>query len=85
MESDLHRQAQLYLGAFEVIPNPTPPVVLDGFCEALQATGRDLGQYSELEWLETFDLLGLDPESGANYLEQVASWGVTDVDTWVDE
>jgi hypothetical protein len=83
-QNDLLEQADLYMSVFDLVPNPTPAVILDGFCEALQSTGRDLGEYSEDLWFEAFERLGYPPERGMVLMERVASWGVTDVDTFID-
>ena len=84
MESDLLTQADEYLSAFDVIPNPPPDILLDGFCEALQAGGHDLGEYTEEEWLDALERLGYAPEDSFGLMEQAASWAIVDVDTWVD-
>lgn len=84
MASELLKQTDIFMQAFETVPNPTPPLLLDAFCESMQATGRDLGEFSEDEWRESFRRMGYSPGRHLIMLEQVASWGIVDVDTWID-
>ena len=81
---DIITQADDFMSMFDAVPNPPPQIILDAFCEAMQATGRDLGEYTEEDWFRAFERMGYPPEDRLVLIEQVASWGVTDVDTFID-
>jgi hypothetical protein len=83
-QPDLVSLAKAFRGNFDLVPNPAPPVILDTFCETLQANGEDLSQWEEGDWYAAFEALGYAPDRGMILIEQVASWGVTDVDTFID-
>jgi len=59
---------------------PDKAAALSGMIGQMQASGADIGAYSEDEWIDVLrGYLDVDDEHLSDYLEQIAGWGIVDV------
>lgn len=62
--------------------NPPGPIEAAKFISRVHATGEDLATWSEERWAEALSRIGVDPEMHGDCMEILASYGMTDSDTY---
>jgi len=62
--------------------HPPGPVEAAKFISQVHATGEDLSTWSEERWSEAFSRIGIDSWAHADCMEVLASYGMTDDDTY---
>lgn len=76
---DLVAMAEAFVGDHRRNPSDdSNRMRLNAFLDSLKSQGGEMSRYNEEYWEAAFRALGLNPEYDSDYLDCVASYGMTD-------